>query len=26
LRKALLHYHRRRERIVPELISRLLKP
>ena len=24
LRKALLHYHRRRERIVPELISRLL--
>jgi DNA-binding FadR family transcriptional regulator len=24
LRKALLHYHRRRERIVPELISKLL--
>lgn len=24
LRKALLHYHRRRERIVPEVISRLL--
>ena len=25
LRKALLHYHRRRERIVPEVISRLLE-